>query len=231
MSAAERLAGWFVAPAAADRTSEREAAGEGVGVAPVTRLPAIRAPTAPAVHAEGVRVCVLGTERAGARFAAALAARLARRPGARFAVLCSAERPSSGAPVGPPAPAARRVARALVLEGRQAEVVGRVVRVALDDAPTAATLALAAVAGCAAGAPVVTLLRGVRSAALDDMVSGQDVVLAVMSEDTDDTLCELALAELEALAPQAVVCRVALPRRPSATARRRALTVALEAVG
>ena len=255
MSAAERVAGWFVAPAGASGGagsvfSTTPAAG--AASAPQERLgprasPPVEPPTvgtvppltlapppppSPAADASrGIRVCVLGPERETARFAAALAARLARRPGARCAVFCSATLPGHAASAGPPAPAARRVARGLTLDGHRAEVVGRVVRVGLPDAPAAVALTLAAVAGSAAGAPVVTVLPGVRSAALDALLFEQDVVLAVVPDGVDATLAALVVAELEALVPGAVVRPIALLGRPSAAARRRAVTFGLEAVG
>lgn len=184
----------------------------------------------------GVGVCVLGGGRAATSFALALAARLARLPGARCAVVCAAPPASGAAPTRPPglsgptAPAARRISRGLVADGHEASVRGRVVEVALTDAPGSVGAGLVAVRGRAPDAPMLTLLPGPRSFALDVVIGRQDLVLAVVSADASPALSALAVAELTRVAPGAVVRAVPLPGRLGASARRAAVTRALDAL-
>jgi len=204
--------------------------------------PTERHPAAPlagglaaSLDACGLRVCVLGGGgRAGSAFASALAARLARLPGARCAVVCAAPLASVAAPgrppelPGPSAPAARRVARGLAVDGYEASVRGRVVEVASSDAPESVVAALAAARGRAPGAPTLTLLPGTRRSALDAVVGRQDLVLVIVGADASSSLSALAVAELSRVAPGAVVRAVPLPPRLGGAARRAAVTRALE---
>ncbi len=166
-------------------------------------------------------------------FAAALAARLARLPGARCAVVGAAPHEAGPAPVRPPgprAPAARRVARALAADGHTATVRGRVVEVVLPTPPDAVVAALADLRGRAAGAPTVTLLPGVRDRQLDRLVADHDLLLVVVGAESSPALSALAVAELARLAPHARVRAVPLPGRRGAAARRSAVASALEAL-
>jgi hypothetical protein len=219
-----------------------EASGEGASERHPAASLAERHPAAPlagglaaSLDACGLRVCVLGGGgRAGSAFASALAARLARLPGARCAVVCAAPLASVAAPgrppelPGPSAPAARRVARGLAVDGYEASVRGRVVEVASSDAPESVVAALAAARGRAPGAPTLTLLPGTRRSALDAVVGRQDLVLVIVDADASSSLSALAVAELSRVAPGAVVRAVPLPRRLGAAARRAAVTRALE---
>ena len=189
-----------------------------------------------ALGACGLRVCVLGGERAGASFAWALAARLARWPTAGCAVLCCPSSDHGRGPTRPPAPptptapSARRVARCLVADGHQAAARGRVVDALLPDAPGDARAFLAAVGARAPGAPMVTLLAGARRPGLDALVAGQDLVLVVVAAGAPPSLSALAVAELTRLAPGALVQAVPLAARHGAATRRAAVAQALKAL-
>jgi len=216
------------------RTGQR---GTGPGPALETAVPATVAGFAASLDACGLRVCILGGgDRAGSAFASAVAARLARLPGARCAVVCAAPPASVPAPgrppglPGPSAPAARRVARGLALDGYAATVRGRVVELAFSDAPESVVAALAAARGRAPDAPMLTLLPGSRRSALDAVVGRQDLVMVVVAADASSSLSALAVAELSRVAPGAVVRAVPLPGRLGAAARRAAVTHALEAL-
>ncbi len=192
---------------------------------------------AASLDACGLRVCVLGGGgRAGSSFAWALAARLARLPGARCAVVCAPPIASTAATTrppglsGPPGSAARRVARGLVAAGHGASVRGRVVELALPDAPESVEGVLAAARGSAPEAPILTLLPGSRRSALDTVLGRQDLVLVVVAADAASSLSALAVAELTRIAPGAVVRTVPLPGRLGTAARRTAVTRALEAL-
>lgn len=192
---------------------------------------------AASLDACGLRVCVLGgSGRAGSSFAGALAARLARLPGARCAVVCAPPTASATAATrppglsGPPASAARRVARGLVAAGHGASVRGRVVELALPEAPESVEGVLAAARGSAPEAPILTLLPGSRRSALDTVVGRQDLVLVVVAADAASSLSALAVAELTRIAPGAVVRTVPLPGRLGTAARRTAVNRALEAL-
>jgi len=192
---------------------------------------------AASLDACGLRVCVLGgSGRAGSSFAGALAARLARLPGARCAVVCAPPTASATAATrppglsGPPASAARRVARGLVAAGHGASVRGRVVELALPEAPESVEGVLAAARGSAPEAPILTLLPGSRRSALDTVVGRQDLVLVVVAADAASSLSALAVAELTGIAPGAVVRTVPLPGRLGTAARRTAVNRALEAL-
>ena len=227
-------------PAAA--LAERHpAAAPAAGTVPESPAAVAQRPTvgdlAASLDACGLRVCVLGGgDRSGASFAWALAARLARLPGARCAVVCTAAPASVAAPgrplglAGPPAPAARRVARGLAVDGYEASVRGRVVELGSSDAPESVVAALAAARGRAPDAPTLTLLPGVRRSALNAVVGQQDLVLVVVDVDASSSLSVLAVAELSRVAPGAVVTAVPLPGRLGAAARRAAVTRALEAL-
>jgi len=195
----------------------------------------IAAGLAASLNACSLRVCVLGGGgRAGSAFASALAARLARLPGARCAVVCAAPivpGAATGRPPGlpgPSAPAVRRVARGLVVDGYEASVRGRVVEIVSSDASESIVAALAAARGRAPDAPTLTLLPGSRRSALDGVVGGQDLVLVVVGADASSSLSALAVAELERVAPGAVVRAVPLPARLGGAARRAAVKRALE---
>ena len=192
---------------------------------------------AASLDACGLHVCVLGgSGRAGSSFAGALAARLARLPGARCAVVCAPPTASAIAATrppglsGPPASAARRVARGLVAAGHGASVRGRVVELALPEAPESVEGVLAAARGSAPEAPILTLLPGSRRSALDTVVGRQDLVLVVVAADAASSLSALAVAELTGIAPGAVVRTVPLPGRLGTAARRTAVNRALEAL-
>jgi len=191
---------------------------------------------APGAGVYGLRVCVLGGERAGASLAWALAARLARLPPARCASLCSAPAdPGNGSarPLGPSSPTmptARRVARCLENDGYQASARGRVISAGLPDAPDDVRELYAAIDAQAPGAPLVTLLRGVRRPGFDALVASQDLVLVVLAAEAPSSLSALAVAELALVAPGALVQAVPLAARHGMTARRAAVGRALEAL-
>lgn len=195
---------------------------------------ALAAGLAASLDACGFRVCVLGgSNRAASGFASALAARLARLPGARCAIVCAplASAGSAGrAPglPGPPAPSACRVARGLAVDGYEASVRRRVVELRSSDAPESVVAALAAARSRAPDAPTLTLLPGSRRSALDAVVGHQDLVLVIIDAGASSSLTALAVAELSRVAPGAVVRAVPLPGRLGAAARRAAVTRALD---
>lgn len=253
MKAVGRLAGLFVAPPQAprrpalhvvrdpdeDTADEAYGAGGGASVATVTAVGG-GASSAPV---PGPSVCVLGGDPAAVgALATAIAARLARRPGARYALLCSAgtsdvlgvptppgtrDLPATRGLLGtrglPGTPTARRVVGHLCDTGLLATARGRVVRVAFDDGPLPAALRTLLLGG----APCVTVHHGPRRGDAARPVSGHDLIVVVVADGAPAGLGALAAAELGAGAPGAVVQVVALPARGGAGARRAAAAGAL----
>jgi len=233
MNAAERLAELFVTPSAERSATRTEAAAVGVGGCLLLAAPV------PWPALAGVRVCVLGGERTGACFARAFAARLARLPGGRCAVLgvpaseaakgdAAARRPVGSR--GSAVPGPRRVAHDLLSGGHPASARGRIVEVSLPSDPAAIGEALADIRRRAAGVPTLTLLPGPRCSALDPVVAEQDLVLVVVTPDAPVGLSALAVAEVLQTAPAAIVRVVELRRRLGAAARRAAVKDALGAL-
>jgi len=152
----------------------------------------------------GGSVAVLGPPRLATPVAAALALRLAARPGAECALLAT-----DGGAGGPRAPAgrgARRAAHALTLRGAAAQPTGRLVRVALDQASALGDLdrLSAAVAG-----PAVVAFSGAREPETDAVLAARDALVLVPAPESD-ALTELAEHSLARLGPPLVT--VAPPR-------------------
>jgi hypothetical protein len=105
-----------------------------------------------------------------------------------------------------------------------------VIHAALPDAPGDVRALFAAVDAQAPGAPVVTLLRGVRCPWFDALVAAQDLVLVVVAAHAPPSLSALAVAELARVAPGALVQAMPLASRHGVAARRAAVGRALEAL-
>ncbi len=249
MSAFERVVAVFLDPAAlpddappmAPRPAQARdarlaapavpAAPDGEG-APTARAPLAAASSlvSPAPMA-GRHVCVLAGGRAASALGDALAAHLARAPGARCAVVVRAggddERTAAALPA-PPAPTARRLHRGLVLDGEEAAVRGRVVTLTAPSDRDGLAATLARVTRRAPAAPVVTVIPGARCTTFDPVVAAHELIVVVVDAEAPPTLPALALAEVQALAPAAAVQVVALPARLGASARRAAAGRAME---
>jgi hypothetical protein len=160
----------------------------------------------------GRAVAVLGPAGAGA-FACELAVALARRVRAPAAVVCR-----HGAPVPalalPAAPAARRLAGRLGVQGLSAQARGRVVVVALPGDDAAAAAAASRAAAAAGDAPVVLALGGARGAALEALLDGQDLCVVTSRPGAQPALAALARAGLEARLGPGAVCATEVAPRP-----------------
>jgi hypothetical protein len=182
-------------------------------------------------------VAVLAAAPDAAALGAALGLALAERRRAPVVVcLWSAGRPAVPAWRAPALPAARRLAARLAARGHDARPAGRlaVVRLAADadDAAVETRRALAA----AGRAPVVLTVGGPRTAAFDELLTEQDLVVVGARSGADPLLMRLAVAGLSG-AVRACACEVPTTHaaRSLATAgvvllpsARRALAVAVK---
>ncbi|MFP5361389.1 MAG: hypothetical protein ACLGI5_01515 [Thermoleophilia bacterium] len=169
---------------------------------PPTRACAVTPPRTPAC------VALLAPAGEAPALASALALALARRDGARTAVVCL----WAPAPVRPlwrePAlPAAARLAAALAGRGHRARASGRLALVRLEARCEQAAAEALRVAAAAGSAPTVLALAGPRAAAFDAVLSAQDLVVVAVAPRSDPALARLALAGLE----RAVACEVPPP--------------------
>ena len=78
--------------------------------------------------------------------------------------------------------------------------------------------------------PIVLALPGTRSEELDALLSGCDLALLVIREDTPPALAALAVTGLERTAAGTTVRAITLPTRGGGAARRRALEQAMRAL-
>jgi hypothetical protein len=209
MSAARRLAEHFVipagqagAPATVDFVTPGEAP-ERVCAAPALRTPA------------GVAVLAAAPDAPALAAALGLAlARVYRAPVVAVCVWGAARLPR--APWRAPAlPAARRLAVALAARGHDARAAGRLAVVWLDGSDEEAALTARRVLAAAGAAPTVLALGGPRTAAFDDLLAEQDLVVVGTRSGADPVLTRLAVAGLGG-GGRACACEV--PATPPARA-------------
>ncbi len=148
------------------------------------------------------RVLVLGRPGEAVPVAAALAGGLRERHRAAGALLVTW--PS----VAPPraalgTPAASRLAARLQARGLEAAARGRLAWLALRSHE----LPLAARAGAAVDVPAVIAVTGPRTAATDELLEDQDLVVLVLGPDAEPGLESLTLAGLHGCAAPVVVQR------------------------
>ena len=172
-------------------------------------------------HAAPPAVAVLAAAADAAALGAALGLALAQRRRAPVVAVCvwSAGRPAVPAWRAPALPAARHLAARLAARGYDARPAGRLAVVRLsgsdDDAALAARRALAA----AGAEPAVLALGGPRTAAFDELLAEQDLVVVGTRRGADPVLTRLAVAGL-AGAVRACACEIpaAHPARSLAAA-------------
>lgn len=201
MSVARRLAEYFVVPAGgAGPTAQEDFATPGEAPEQACAHPAARTPTGVAVLTAAPDAAALG---------AAVGLALARLRHAPVAVVCTwsgaAEvRPSWRAPA---LPAARRVAAGLAARGHDARPAGRLVIVHLAGTGEATVVEARRALAAAGAAPAVLALGGARTAAFDELLGDQDLVVVATPGGTDPVLTRLAVAGL-AVAGRACACEV-----------------------
>jgi hypothetical protein len=138
------------------------------------------------------RALVLGRPGDAVPVAAALAGGLREQDRAAGALLVTWPAPAAPrAALG--TPAASRLAARLQARGLGAVARGRLAWLALE----AGELALAARAVAAVDVPAVIAVTGPRTAASDELLSEQDLVVLVVGSDVEPALAELALGGLE----------------------------------
>lgn len=120
----------------------------------------------------------------------------------------------------PAAPSARRRAATLVDRGLVAVASGRLVRVALAADEAAGAAAVRDVVEALAEVPAVLAVGGPRGQALEALLAEQDALVLATRPAADQTLVELARAELACLGPPVVAAE--LPPSPVAAALARA---------
>ena len=98
---------------------------------------------------------------------------------------------------------ARRTVAALAAHDLGAEAGGRLVRLCLPEEPEAA-FAVATRAAAVSAVPAVTALAGPRTAALDQLLTSQDLVVVAHRPDADRALAALACEGLASLRVPAV---------------------------
>ncbi len=211
MSLARRLAEHFVVPAGAVGPAPQEdfaTAGEAPDQA--CAQPAAHTPTGVAVLTAAADAAALG---------AGLGLALVRLRRAPVAIVCTwsaaaCVRPSWRAPG---LPAARRLAAGLAARGHDARPAGRLVIVRLGGTGDAAAIAARRAIAAAGSAPVVLALGGARTAAFDELLGDQDLVVVATPGGSDPVLTRLAVAGL-AGARCACACEVPATRAARALA-------------
>jgi hypothetical protein len=157
---------------------------------------------APAVPRFAPRALVLGPPGDAVPVAAALAGGLREQEHAAGAVLVTWPAPAPPrAALG--TPAASRLAARLQARGLEAVARGRLAWLAL----AADELPLAARAVAAVDVPAVVAVTGPRTAATDDLLPEQDLVVLVVGPDAEPGLEALALGGLEGCAAPVIVRR------------------------
>jgi hypothetical protein len=171
-------------------------------------------------------VAVLAAPADAHALGAALGLALAGHRRAPVVVLCVwTAGPAAGPTWGVPAlPAARRMAAALCARGHDARAAGRLAVVRLPAQPDEAAAQARRATAAAGSAPSVVALGGPRVAALDALLSEQDLVVVAASSGTDHALARLALAGLQSTTARACVCEVP-PARPARAVAAAGLTL------
>jgi hypothetical protein len=158
--------------------------------------------SAAAPHRFAPRALVLGRADDAVPIAAALAGGLREQERAAGALL--ATWPSAAPPrAALGTPAASRLAARLQARGLEAVARGRLAWLALG----AGQLPLAARAAAAVDVPAVIAVTGPRTAASDDLLADQDLVVLVVGSDAEPGLETLALDGLQHCAAAVVVRR------------------------
>lgn len=205
MTLAQRIAAYFVAPAAESasrRDADRSPPEASADAAHATRRSRAAAPMRPPPA-----VTVLAPPADAPALGAALGLALARDHHSPVAVLCVWS--PQHARVGwraPPMPSAARVAATLTARGHDAAAAGRLAVVRLSISCEEAASQALRVAAAAGAAPTVLALAGPRAAAFDELLAMQDLVVVAVSPQSDTGLARLATAGLA----RAVTC--AIPR-------------------
>ena len=223
-----RIAGAFVAPP--------DVLDEAGGPAPALFAPATRSsstsvgrrpaapvatPPAPVPPAAESVVAVVCAARDTALAGAAVGLALAERLGARCAVVLEWSGAEEPALVSRPAMrAARRAAARLVDAELEPGCCGRLVRVPLPRDEREAVRAAERAIAVTSDAAVVLVAGGPRGEAMEALLAERTALVLAVRPDHDETLLELATAELEALARP--VTTAALPPSPVAAGLARA---------
>jgi hypothetical protein len=199
MSFARRVVEHFVIPA-----DDRPSAGRDDLV---VRDEAVDRPARPQLAPPAVAVLAAAADAPA--LGAALALALAQRRRAPVVALCmwTADQPAGPPWRAPALPAARRLTARLAARGYDARPAGRLAVVRLagsdDDAALAARRALSATGA----APAVLALGAPRTAAFDELLAEQDLVVVGARTGADPVLTRLAVAGL-AGAVRACACEV-----------------------
>jgi hypothetical protein len=112
----------------------------------------------------------------------------------------------SGSPHGPAVPAARRLAASLARRGHDVRCAGRLAVVHLPAASEDAALQARRASGAAGAAPTALAVGGPRSAAFDDLLREQDLVVVAAPSGTEQALTRLALEGLATRGVRACAC-------------------------
>ncbi|MEA2127150.1 MAG: hypothetical protein QOJ85_41 [Solirubrobacteraceae bacterium] len=173
----------------------------------VARDEVVERPARP--HPAPPAVAALAAAADAPALGAALGLALARRRRAPVVALCVWTAGRSAAPAwpGPALPAARRLAARLAARGSDARPAGRLAVVRLSGSDDAAALAARRVLAAAGAAPTVLALGGPRTAAFDELLAEQDLVVVGARSGADPVLTRLAVAGL-AGAVRACACEV-----------------------